>query len=98
VQVALGGEDIFTTTVIGVDDDEDYLLLECGRDHQLKNRVLDLQKLLCSTSLEKIKIQFACRPAELVPVLPISCAAAARATGIQLSSTNAVTNSTIVRP
>ncbi len=66
VQVALGGDDIFTTAVIGVDDDEDYLLLECGRDHELKNRVLDLQKLLCSTSLEKIKIQFACRPAELV--------------------------------
>jgi hypothetical protein len=43
----------------------DYLLLECGHDPEVRNRVLDLQKLLCSTSLEKIKIQFSCRPAEL---------------------------------
>ena len=66
VQVSLGPEDVFTTSVIGVDDDEEYLLLESTPDLGLRNRVLDLQKLLCSTSLEKIKIQFACRPAELV--------------------------------
>lgn len=55
------GDEFFLTSLIAVNDDDDTILLECGRHDKLNNHVLHKQRLLCSTSLDKIKIQFTCR-------------------------------------
>lgn len=64
VTASVGGEDFFLTSVVKVDDDAGYLMLECDRDGRHAERVLSRQRLLCSTTLEKIKIQFVCEHIE----------------------------------
>lgn len=66
VTASIGGDDFFLTTIVAIDDDEDYLLLECARQDEQAQRVLRKQRLLCSTSLDKIKIQFVCEMIEEV--------------------------------
>ena len=60
VTATIASEDFFLTTIVAIDDAEEYLLLECGRDSEQAQRALKKQQLLCSTSLDKVKIQFGC--------------------------------------
>ena len=60
VTASVGNDDSFLTTIIAIDEDEEYLLLERGRQTEQAQRVLRKQRLLCSTSLDKVKIQFVC--------------------------------------
>lgn len=66
VTASIGGDDFFLTTIVAIDDDDDYLLLECGRHTEQTQRVLKKRRLLCSTSLDKVRIQFACEGIEAV--------------------------------
>jgi c-di-GMP-binding flagellar brake protein YcgR len=60
-----GGGDFFLTSIVKVDDEAGYLMLECERQGKHVGRVLGKQHLLCSTSLDKIKIQFVCEGIEV---------------------------------
>ena len=66
ITASVGGDDFFLTTIVAIDEDEEFLLLECGRDTGQAQRVLNRQRLLCSTSLDKVKIQFGCTEIEAV--------------------------------
>lgn len=61
-----GGDDFFLTSIVAIDEHNDSLLLECGREQQENQKVLANQRLLCSTALDKIKIQFLCENIEIV--------------------------------
>jgi len=56
------GSDNLITSIIAVDEDEDYLLFDCAQKNQYDETVLEQERLFWSTSLEKIKIQFGCQP------------------------------------
>jgi c-di-GMP-binding flagellar brake protein YcgR len=60
-----GGGDFFLTSIVRVDNEAGYLMLECERHGEYVERVLGKQHLLCSTTLDKIKIQFVCEGIEL---------------------------------
>jgi c-di-GMP-binding flagellar brake protein YcgR len=64
ITASVGGEEFFLTSVVKVDGDGGYLMLECDRDGRHVERVMKKQRLLCSTTLEKIKIQFVCERIE----------------------------------
>ena len=66
ITATVGGDDFFLTTIVAIDDDDEYLVLECGRHSEQAGRVLKKQRLLCGTSLDKIKIQFVCEEIEAV--------------------------------
>jgi c-di-GMP-binding flagellar brake protein YcgR len=61
-----GGENFFLTSIVAIDDENDALLLECGRQQLQNESVLRNQHLMCSTALDKVKIQFMCEGIELV--------------------------------
>ncbi len=65
ITATVGGEDFFLTSVVRVDDETGCLMLECDRDGRHIERVLKKQRLLCSATLEKIKIQFVCEHLEI---------------------------------
>ncbi len=67
VTVPVGGDDFFLTSIVGIDEDEDFLFFACTENNQHTEQMLDQENMLCSTSLEKIKIQFGCRPIEFTP-------------------------------
>src|SRR5450631_2527289 len=60
-----GDSDFFLTSIVRVDDEARFLMFECERHGKHVQRVLSKQHLLCSTSLDKIKIQFVCEDIEL---------------------------------
>jgi c-di-GMP-binding flagellar brake protein YcgR len=60
ITASVGGSEFFLTSIVRVDDEAGYMMLECERGGKHVGRVLDKQHLLCSTSLDKIKIQFVC--------------------------------------
>ena len=60
-----GGDDFFLTSIVAIDDDNDVLTLECGRHQQQNLNALKKQRLLCSTALDKVKIQFLCEHIEI---------------------------------
>lgn len=64
ITASVGGDDFFLTSIVAVDATADFLLLECGRQSEQAQRVLKKRRLLCSTSLDKIKIQFFCEHIE----------------------------------
>lgn len=64
ISASVGNDDSFLTTVVAIDDEEGYLLLERARASEQSRRVLSRQRLLCSTSLDKVKIQFVCEDIE----------------------------------
>ncbi len=64
ITASVGGEDFFLTSLVRVDDEAGYLMLECDRNGKHMERVLAKQRLLCSTTLDKIKIQFVCTDIE----------------------------------
>ena len=64
VSASVGNDDSFLTTIVAIDDQEGYLLLERARATEQARRVLSKQRLLCSTSLDKVKIQFVCEDIE----------------------------------
>src|SRR5687767_9398647 len=53
----IGGDDLITS-IVAVEEDEDYLLFDSSLHHQHNENVLEQEQLFWSTSLEKIKIQF----------------------------------------
>lgn len=65
ITATVGGDEFFLTSIVRIDDDAGYLMLECERDGRHAERVLRRQRLLCSTTLDKIKIQFVCQGIEL---------------------------------
>ena len=65
ITASVGGEDFFLTSIVSVDDAEGYLMLECDRGGKHVERILRKQRLLCSTTLDKIKIQFVCARIEI---------------------------------
>ena len=60
-----GGDDFFLTSIVSVDDRTDCLMLECGRHQQQIQSALKKQRLMCSTSLDKVKIRFLCEGIEI---------------------------------
>jgi c-di-GMP-binding flagellar brake protein YcgR len=66
VTASVGNDDSFLTTIVAIDEDEECLLLERARQSDQAQRVLKKQRLLCSTSLDKVKIQFVCEEIEAV--------------------------------
>jgi c-di-GMP-binding flagellar brake protein YcgR len=66
ITASVGNDDFFLTTIIAIDDEDGYLLFESGRQTEQAQRVLKKQRLLCSTSLDKVKIQFVCEDIEAV--------------------------------
>jgi c-di-GMP-binding flagellar brake protein YcgR len=65
ITASVGGDDFFLTSLISINDDDGYLMLECDRNGVHMERILKKQRLWCSTTLDKIKIQFACTDLEL---------------------------------
>jgi c-di-GMP-binding flagellar brake protein YcgR len=65
ITATTGGDDFFLTSIVAIDDDEGCLMLECERNGRHVERVLAKQRLLCSTTLDKIKIQFVCKRIEV---------------------------------
>jgi c-di-GMP-binding flagellar brake protein YcgR len=61
-----GGDNFFLTSIVSIDQENDALLLECGRQQQQNENVLKKQRLLCSTTLDKVKIQFVCEGIEII--------------------------------
>ena len=55
-----GEGSFFLTSILSIDQDNDTLLLDCGRQQTQIEQVLQKQQLLCSTALDKVKIEFAC--------------------------------------
>jgi len=66
ITAASGGNDFFLTSIIAIDDEDDYLLLECGRQDENNVHALKKQSLSCSTTLDKVQIQFGCEHIEAV--------------------------------
>ncbi|MDQ8024137.1 MAG: flagellar brake protein [Moraxellaceae bacterium] len=52
-------ERFLTTSVIGVSEDERWLLLDVARDEALNAEALLAERVLCITQLDKVKVQFA---------------------------------------
>ena len=50
----------FLTTIHSIDQDNNTLLLSCGREEPQIEQVIQKQQLLCSTALDKVKIEFVC--------------------------------------
>lgn len=50
----------FLTTIHSIDQDNNTLLLSCGREQLQIEQVIQKQRLLCSTALDKVKIEFVC--------------------------------------
>ena len=65
ITAAVGSDDFFLTTILAVDDEDGYLMLECQHDSKHVPRMLKRQRLLCNTTLDKIKIQFICEDLKL---------------------------------
>jgi flagellar brake protein len=55
-----GEGSFFLTTIHSIDQDNNTLLLSCGRQQPQIEQVMQKQRLLCSTSLDKVKIEFVC--------------------------------------
>ena len=53
-------EDFFLTSILALDEPGDFVIIECGADRDLNNRVVTGPGLLCNTSLDKVRIQFEC--------------------------------------
>jgi flagellar brake protein len=64
ITASLGGSDFFLTSIVSVDADGGHLMIECDRNGMHTERVLGKRRLPCSTTLDKIKIQFACNGVE----------------------------------
>jgi c-di-GMP-binding flagellar brake protein YcgR len=65
ITAAVDGDDFFLTSIVSIDDDAGYLMLECDRNGRHVERILRKQRLLCGTTLDKIKIQFVCERIEI---------------------------------
>jgi len=65
ITASVGGEDFFLTSIVNIDDEAGYLMLECERNGRHVERILARQRLLCNTTLDKIKIQFVCEDISL---------------------------------
>ncbi len=59
-----GGDGFFLTSIVAVDEENDTLLIECARQQQQTEMILKQQRLMCSTALDKVKIQFLCEGIE----------------------------------
>lgn len=66
ITASLGINDFFLTSIISIDDDTGSMLIECERNSRNSQRVISKQRLLCSTTLDKIKIQFVSNHIELI--------------------------------
>jgi c-di-GMP-binding flagellar brake protein YcgR len=66
ITAASGENNFFLTSIVAIDDEKDSLLLECGRDEQQVQHALKQQRLQCSTTLDKVKIQFTCGNIEVI--------------------------------
>ena len=58
VTAGVGGDKFFLTSIVEVNEETDQVLIESGRHNPHKERVLEGQKISCTTSLDKIKIRF----------------------------------------
>ncbi len=65
ITASVGGDDFFLTSIVSIDDESGHLMLECDREGRHAQRVLAKQRLLCNTTLDKIKIQFVCQQIEM---------------------------------
>jgi c-di-GMP-binding flagellar brake protein YcgR len=66
ITATIAGEDFFLTSIIKIDDNAGYLILEGERTGRDVGRIMNRQRLLCNTTLDKIKIQFVCEGLEIV--------------------------------
>jgi len=65
VTASPGSGSFFLTSIVEIDQANDTLLLECGRQQPQIEQVLAAQKLECSTALDKVKIEFTCNRIEV---------------------------------
>lgn len=52
------GNDLLLTSVLAVDPEIDTVLLDCGSNQELNQRILRAEKIIFVTSLDKVKVQF----------------------------------------
>lgn len=65
ITASVGGDQFFLTSIVAIDEKRRTFMLERGRGSEHVARVMEKQRLLCSTTLDKIKIQFVCTGIEL---------------------------------
>jgi flagellar brake protein len=52
------GRDLLLTTVLAIDPEAGSVVLDCGSNPQLNRRILDAEKIIFVTSLDKVKVQW----------------------------------------
>lgn len=55
------GNDFLMTSLLAIEPNGEYMLLDIGGNQEMNQRALQADKLICITSLDKIKIQFVLR-------------------------------------
>ncbi len=61
-----GDDSFFLTSIVAVDEENDSLLIECARQQRQTAMILQQQRLMCSTALDKVKVEFTCEGIEVV--------------------------------
>ncbi len=65
ITASSGGDSFFLTSIVAIDEENNALLIECGRQQQQVDLILKKQRLMCTTALDKVKIQFMCEGIEV---------------------------------
>lgn len=65
ITASADGDGFFLTSIVAIDEENDALLIECGRQQQQIDLILKKQRLMCTTALDKVKIQFLCEGIEV---------------------------------
>lgn len=60
------GNSSLLTALLAVDAESGSLLLDCGPDPKINERLVRAERLVCVTSLDKVKIQFVTGPARAI--------------------------------
>jgi c-di-GMP-binding flagellar brake protein YcgR len=53
-----GGKDLLLTSVLDVDTESNTVILDCGSNSDLNQRILRADKIIFVTALDKVKVQF----------------------------------------
>ncbi len=61
------GEDLILTSILDVDMDADYVILDAGASEALNRKILEARKIIFITSQDKVRIQFSASRIEKIP-------------------------------
>ncbi len=60
------GRSLIVTAILDVDDAQGTLIFDCGPDPHTNKRLAQATRLVCSTAVDRIKVQFVCSGAEVI--------------------------------